>query len=250
MVRVARRTTILRLLRGTSAMIAMMASSCVRPPYDPFKTSSSEVRERVRTIAIAPLLVAATLADREAVRAQLEPAVTARLEAGGFTVVPSTEMERLWRRAADDVGDVFDPVTGALDKAQFKTVEAAVYRDLRSERNVDAVLYLGINAVVLYLPPATVAYCGTTVPEPLYWPATAPPLRGAATVAVVLCLNAELADLEGRELYGIRHGLEPIETYAAQTRAVRPFNERLEQPARLVEAVDVTVGPLAGAGRN
>ena len=48
-----------------------------------------------------------------------------------------------------------------------------------------------------------------------------------------------------RELYGIRAGLETIETFAAQTRAVRPLEQRLRSPVRLRQAVEAAVGPLA-----
>ena len=68
------------------------------------------------------------------------------------------------------------------------------------------------------------------------------------TLAVVLCLNSGLVDLEGRKLYGIRHGLEPVETYAQQTRAVRPVAERLQNPSRLNAVIEATLGPLAAAG--
>jgi hypothetical protein len=235
----------------TSLTAAALMSSCAaQTPYDPFKTPAREVRDRVRTIAVAPLIARATVADREAARAQIEPLVTARLQAAGFAVVPSEAMKKRWRQAADDVGAVFDPVSGEVDKDRFKTVEAAVYRDLGSELHVDAVLYLTIDPVVVYLPGQTVAYCGTSKGELLYWPTSAGALRDRATFAVVLCLNAGLSDLEGRTLYGIRYGLEPVETYAEQTRAVKPIAERLQDPGRIAQAVEQTVGPLADAGRS
>jgi len=109
----------------------MTLSACVRPPpYNPFKTPSEEVRKRVHTIALAPLAVNPTLADPVSARAELEPIVTGRLQSGGFAVLPSEEMEKYWRRAADDVGPVYDPVTGELDKTRFETVQAAVFREL------------------------------------------------------------------------------------------------------------------------
>jgi hypothetical protein len=54
-----------------------------------------------------------------------------------------------------------------------------------------------------------------------------------------------LYDMEERELYGIRSGLETVETFARQTRAVRPLEQRLRDPVRIREAVEATVGPLA-----
>jgi hypothetical protein len=53
--------------------------------------------------------------------------------------------------------------------------------------------------------------------------------------------------MEERELYSIRSGLETLSTFARQTRAERPMGERLLDPARLQQAVDETLGPLAEA---
>ena len=228
---------------------AALTACTARPPYDPFKRPAREVRDRVRTIALTSLIVGPTLADRESARARIEPIVTSRLQAGGFAVVPSAETDRLWRRAAGDVHGIYDPVTGEIDKARFEAVQKAVYRDLAAEDHVDAVLYLKIDSVVLFLPGSSVKYCGTVKDESLYWPwpESAP---SHATVAIVLCLNAVLVDLDGRDLYGIRHGLQTVETFAEQTRAVRPIPQRLQDETRLMEAIEATVGPLADAGKT
>lgn len=230
-----------------SIVAALLLNACARQPYDPFKTPAADLRSRVRTIALAPLIASSALVDSAAARARLEPMVSEQLRTGGFTVVPSEDMEAMWRRAAGDLGGVFDPISGETKKDTFEAVRAAVYRDLASQRSVDAVLYLSVAPVTILVPGASVPYCGIT--EPLYWPSSAGSLREEATLAVVLCLNAVLYDLEGRELYGIRHGLETVETYAAQTRAVRPLAQRLQNQPRLVEAVNATVAPLAAAGK-
>jgi hypothetical protein len=70
-------------------------------------------------------------------------------------------------------------------------------------------------------------------------------LKEAPTLVMALCLDVGLLDLESRELSGIRDGLEIIETYAQQTRAVRPRSQRLRDRARLVQSVEATMGPLA-----
>ena len=108
-------------------------------------------------------------------------------------------------------------------------------------------LYLKIDAVALYLPGRTVKYCGTTTDERIYWSPPEASVPNRATLVMALCLNTDLVDLEGRDLYGIRHSLETVETYAEQTRAVRPLAQRLQDRARLVAAVEATLGPLADA---
>jgi hypothetical protein len=229
------------------ACLAVFVSACAKP-YNPFKIPDSELRGRVRTIAIAPLLANANLVDREYARAQIEPLVGERLRAGGFQVVASAEMERLWRRAADDVGGIFDPVSGKMNKERFEAVQVAVYRDLRTERGTDAVLYVSISAVDLYLTGRKVDYCGTQGDE-VYWPGPAIGLTDRTTVVYALCLNVDLEDMERRSIYSIRHGLETVETYFLQTRAVRPMDQRLRNRERLVQAVEATLGPLANAER-
>lgn len=235
--------------RAAVAVLAtLLLHACAsQPPYDPFKTPAAEVRQRVQTIAIAPLMASPQQVDTGAARSRIEELATARLRAGGYAVVPSAETERIWRRAAADVGGVYDPVDGEVDEPRFEAVQTAIYRDLAAEQHADAVLYLRVTPIPLYLPDSRVEYCGLERAEPLYWPSGGSPAN--PTLAVVLCLSAVLADLEGRELYGIRHGLEVVETYAQQTRAVRPVAERVRDPARLDAAVEATLGPLAEAGR-
>lgn len=226
----------------------LLASACATP-YDPFRIPATELRERVRTIALAPLLVYVGVADRALAREQIEPLVSARLAAGGFQVVASAEMERIWRSAAADVGDVFDPVTGKVDQERYDLVEASVYHELRAEHDADAVLWMRVASVELHRAGADITYCGTS--DAVYWPVGTFSVLETATLVVASCLSATLYDMEERELYSIRSGLEPIETFARQTLAERPFEERLQDPARLQQAVDATVGPLADrvAGR-
>jgi hypothetical protein len=234
----------------TSLLAAVVVSACARTAYDPFKTPAAELRSRVRTIALAPLVASAAFVDNPAARARLEPIVSEQLRTGGFAIVPSEEMEALWRRAAEDLGGIYDPITGEAKKETFEAVKSTVFRELAGQRSVDAVLYLVISPVPLSLPGPNVTYCGTETADPLYWPTSGEPLRESATLALVLCLSAVLYDIEGRELYGIRHGLETVETYAVQTRAVRPLAERLQNEVRLLEAVKATVGPLAAGGKT
>jgi hypothetical protein len=229
--------------------VLLLAGACATKPYDPYRIPVAELRARVHVIALAPIQALATVADREDARTKIEPLVTARLVAGGFQVVPSTEMEQRWRAAAADVGNVFDPVTGKIDQVRHDAVEAAVYHELRTERNVDAVLWIVISTVELYQVGPNAAFCG--VDESTYWPGGVISRLQPATLVLGSCLSAQLYDMEERELYNIRSGLETVETFAWQTHAVRPLDERLRNASRLQQAVDATVGPLADrvAGR-
>ena len=224
-------------------LLAMLGAGCARP-YDPFRVPREQVRDRIRTIALAPLRVHADLGEPDPARPAIEAAVTERLVAGGFTIVGSDEMGRLWREVARAVGDVFDPITGVAEPKRYKAVEEAVYRELGARHRVDAVLYLQLEVVDVHLPGTTVRYCG--VEDPVYWTGGSllfdPPLLARAA-----CLVVTLYDRDRRQLYAIQSGIEPFETYARQTRAVRPPATRLQDVERIRRAVDQVVGPLAGA---
>jgi hypothetical protein len=232
--------------RGLWAFGGLAAAilACAKP-YDPFRIPAAELRERVRTIALVPLRVSLDVADPALAREKIEPLVAARLAAGGFRVVGAQETERLWREAAAEVGDVFDPLSGEVDQELFDAVEDSVYHELRAEHGVDAVLWMRISAVELYLTGAKTTFCGTT--DAVYWPGETLGTFEGTTLVLAACLNTTLYDMEERELYSIRSGLETIETFARQTRAERPMGERLQDPARLKQAVDETLGPLADA---
>src|SRR4030095_9495717 len=94
----------MRIARWGFALL-LLAAACATKPYDPYRIPVAELRARVHVIALSPIQALATVADREDARTKIEPLVTARLVAGGFEVVPSTEMEERWSAAAAAVGE-------------------------------------------------------------------------------------------------------------------------------------------------
>jgi len=240
--RPAKRTTRIAALAWLAVLA--FASACTTP-YDPFKIPASEVRERVQTIALAPLQVSAGLSDPAATRAKFEPLVAAQLRASGFRVVAADAMESLWQAAAADVGELYDPITGEVNPERFEAVESAVYRDLESKHDVDAVLYTFVLRYDLHLTRRKVNVCGTT--DVIYWPETTLGAPNSTTMVRIVCFSARLFDMEERELYAIYSGLETLETFARQTRAIRPKAERLQDPERIRKAVEEALEPLSEA---
>jgi hypothetical protein len=229
------------------AALGLVLLGCAVPPAPPPLQPAAEMQQRgVRTIALAPLRVDGGIAEPVRARSELEPRVTARLVAAGFTVVPSAELDGLWKSAAGEVGAVYDPVTGEVDRERFDAVQASVLHDLRVRHHADAVLHIAVVRVSFYLPDATLWFYGTK--DLLYWPRQEGGLSGfdRATYATVSCLDLRLTDLDERELFTDRGGLETIETYARQTHAERPLDERMRDPKRLEQAVDYAMTALTG----
>jgi hypothetical protein len=224
-------------------------AGCAKP-YDPFQVPKEDLRGRTTTIAMAPANVPQSMMSLTDTRASFEPIAAERLEAAGFKIVPSETWEDLWTQAATDVGGVYNASTGAADEERLNLVQDAVYRALEDEHQVHAVFYLTVDVDDYYNTGPEPYYCGSR--GQVYFPTDGfgvsfLPLD--VTLARAACLTGRLFDMEQRYLYGIWHALEVFETYADQTRAVRPEGERLKDPARIREALEAVVGPLAdGAG--
>jgi hypothetical protein len=229
---------------GACLAACLLLAACATKPYDPFRVPRSELRERIRTIAIMPLSSGDPELEHERVAGEVEPLLRQRLEAAGFRVVDVAEVRSILDQASVDVGGLFDPHTGRVIEDRYEPVRSALYRELGRRYQADAVLYARVEPVELFLTNGKVSYCGLE-DDPVYWPGKLGVFSGTTTTVVALCLSASLRDMEGRDLYGIRHGLETVETYHEQTRAFRPGSDRLRDRARLADAVEKTVGPIA-----
>jgi hypothetical protein len=223
-----------------------VGGACVTP-YDPYKIPADELRKRVDTVAISPLDVDVELDDVARVRQLIEPRVVEMLRQGGFEVVPPEEWDPRWLAVAHEVGPIFDPVTGRRDDARYQAARSALYHDLALERGVDAIVYLDLHLERVDAEPPSTYLCAT--PLTIYWPGIALPPLVRSTIAYGACLQLTVIDLESRELYGIRHGIEFEEAYAKQTHARRPLDQRLRDPNVIADALTVIVGPLVTRGR-
>lgn len=92
-------------------------------------------------VAVEPVVVPRDLDYPEAVREQLEAAIEDELRAAAIDVVPAAEVAPLVREIALAQGGFYDPVTGELDQAKEKAIEAEVERTLEERFHPDAVLH-------------------------------------------------------------------------------------------------------------
>lgn len=106
---------------------------------------------------------------------------------------------------------------------------------------MDAIVYIAIHTERLDSTPVSPLLCGRR--ERVYWPGDDP--SGRVTAALALCLGVVVSDMEDRDLYRADQLLEFVDTYAEQTHASRPLDERLRDLARIEAAIEAAVGPLA-----
>ena len=140
---------------------------------------------------------------------------------------------RIW-----DPGDRAWPTTSATSSAR-----AAIYRELAAEHGVDAILKLDITQDAIEASGPTPPLCGAM--RDVYWPGGIDLSLGErVTHARGVCLEVRMYDLDHELIYGIRSGLEFVDTYAHQTHASKPLAERVTDRELIDRSLDVVLGPI------
>ena len=121
----------------TYVFLIAAVTSCVTPVYDPFITSRSEIYERVETLAMMPLQFP-DFDRKEEVVARYEALITERLEAAGFNVIPSEESSSIMNSMIEQLGGMFDPITGQVAKEKRKAVNDHLVQELSAKYDFDA----------------------------------------------------------------------------------------------------------------
>ena len=236
---------------GVVQRIAVVAACCALAGLgcatsDPFTIPADELRAQVDTVALLPLRISAGLVEDERVRTLIEPRALAMLREGGFAVVPPAEWDQGWRSLAHEAGEIWNPVTGERNDERFRAVQSDLLRKLAAERGVDAIVDLHLFRQPLEGSGPAPLLCD--VHRDVYWPEELA-RSTRVTLAYGACLHVEVYDMEMRELYRIWRGIEFVDTYALQTHASKPLDQRLRDPALLEEALTLTLGPLATRGK-
>lgn len=219
---------------------ALAGLACATP--DPFKIPAEQLRAQVDTVALLPLRISSDLAEEERLRPLIEPRALAMLRDGGFTVVPPDAWDQGWQSLAHESGEIWNPVTGERNDERFEAVQSELLRKLAAERGVDAIVHLNLFRQPVEGSGPSPLLCD--VPRDVYWPDDLG-ITTRVTLAYGVCLQVEVYDMKMQELYRIWRGLEFVDTYALQTHASKPLDQRLSDPALLEEALTLTLGPLA-----
>jgi hypothetical protein len=227
-----------------SLVLALGPSGCATKP-PPAEPEVPRIGKEVKTIALAPLDSWIGTVKPEQVEAAFERRAVDHLERAGRTVVEPAVWKAIWRRYADDVGGLFDASTGKADEKKLATVREAVIRELVETRAIDGVLRLEVRPSEIYAVGGIPTVCGRATSP--YWPsgwANRGGGRPPATIVRFSCLVGILVDPGGKELFARQAGIEGIETYDAQTRAVRPSEFMLRDDPVLDQAISVVLVPL------
>lgn len=226
-----------------AAAVGVVVGGCAtREP--PTGVDHSDVRARMKTVAFAPFRSLTAIVRREQVQVAFEGRATERLIRAGVKVVAPAVWDELWRRYADDVGGVYDASTGEADEEKYAAVRNAVYRELVETHDVDGILYLEVRVVEHYGVRQSPQVCGQVIVP--YWPGGwgTNPGRNATSLVRSTCLVGVLVDPTQKQYFARQAGLEGIETYDFQTRAIRPPDLVFMDEGVLDFATDIVLEPF------
>ena len=119
------------------ACLITFSTGCAVTPYDPFIKSRSEIYEMVDTLAMMPLKCP-DFDRKEEVSARYEALITERLETAGFKVIPSSEFSSIQDPMIEQMGGMFDPITGEADEEKLEAVRLHTMNELIAKFDIDA----------------------------------------------------------------------------------------------------------------
>lgn len=119
------------------ACLITFSTGCAVTPYDPFIKSRSEIYERVDTLAMMPLKCP-DFDRKEEVSARYEALITERLETAGFKVIPSSEVSSIRDPMIEQMGGMFDSITGEADEEKLEAVRLHTMNELIAKFDIDA----------------------------------------------------------------------------------------------------------------
>lgn len=247
-------------------LFALLVAGCaIEPPAPPshFTVTHDDFYAKVKTVAIAPLVIPADLANPTPVATKFETLIAAMLREGGYKVVPSKEYAALFEQAKGKYGGYFDAYTGKLDEAKYDAVLSATRQALNTRFKVDAVLYPRIQVVDAPWHDQWANWDGTTetiqsatwlvgkgvvkfVSQPEMFLIGNGPHEDGTVKAYSLAVSIE--DIYGNRMYTNQGGIQVLSKMTGSTFTPLPREELFNDESRNVKAVNIALEAVSRAG--
>jgi hypothetical protein len=239
---------------GTTLLAALMASGCAKP-YDPFRIPQDELRQRVKTIAVARVVVPPNVDGPGGASAKFHPALETRLEAAGFKVVPAAQVREVWDAKANELGGMFDPQTGTLNEEKANALMSHVRGQMKERFSADALVLPYVRTVSARY--SSVPFAGITA----RWDGASESIVTSTVDKVLtpdingtvpaLSLFVRIEDLTGTVLYVKAGGIQVVQKLVPMPNAFRsnnfvpvPKSELFADPQRIEQAVNYALEPF------
>jgi hypothetical protein len=229
-------------VRGILAVI-MLSGCAATAPFDAFQSDEEAFRRDVRTVAVMPMRPIAGGPDREDLRRMLEATLVDRLERLGFTVVAPDVIEPIARRIREEVGKLYDPITGTPNTDRIEEAEARITSAVASSFRVDALLRSRV--VVVKAPFSygradwghTVQFFESEDSRTLEW--LSGTVRSGAVPATALAV--EISSPDGQPHYSDMGGIEVLLTLDTNGWHEKKPADRFQDAHRNGRAVDLAL---------
>ncbi len=229
---------------GVALAVSLCACAATTAPYNPFKTPQAEIKNKVKVVALAPVSVGVDNPDP--VKAKFEALVTAKLQEGGFTVVPSTEYGAIWKQMTETLGGFFDPMTGKRDDQKFKTLRQHAMRELAAKTNADGLMEIAIVPVKVSFNIDHARWHGTDeyMRSGGAWAMFFGPQTSGTTTG--LSLYVDLSDINDVDMYINFGGIQLLSKLSGNQFYQISRQELFNDEERNHKAVDIALNPLIG----
>jgi hypothetical protein len=241
----------LTLLPG--ALVGIWCATSAAPAFGDasFAISRANLIVAVKTIGVMPIAIDRVVPDPDELAAKLEQNITARLQSGGFTVVPPSAMRAVRERGATALGGVYDPMTGIAIPGRLEALKEFSDNEYRTQHPVDAILVAEVVRRRAELKAGTAEWDGVreTVTSAPNFTAVLHALNSGDAHAMdgdALSLAVKLVDLHGKILYTGDGGLLTLE-YATLDGVVMTYELAAVESQNSVAHPDVTARAMAVA---
>jgi hypothetical protein len=132
------------LLPAVLVAVALALASAPSAAGHAFAVPRAELITKIKTIGVMPVEIDETVPNPEDIASRLEQDIAERLQRGGFTVVPASEMRAVRARGLATLGGVYDPMTGLPNRERMAAIEEFSIQEYRTQHPVDATLRSGV----------------------------------------------------------------------------------------------------------
>jgi hypothetical protein len=227
-------------------VILLIAGCATTPKYTPFKVPKEEFYAKTKTIALAPLVVTEGISDLEPVKATYESLLEAKLKEAAFSVLPSSVFADIFKQITEQVGGIYDPITGKIDEAKSKTVQEYTCEELGTKCNADVILFPSIQVFSVYWSGGAAIWHGTSEPISSVGHVlleTFAGISGSGTVPA-LSLIVIFQDLYGGIKYVNYGGIQLMKKHAKGGYVSVPREKLFSDEERNKNSVNIALGPL------
>ncbi|HEY1269842.1 MAG TPA: hypothetical protein VGH16_21475 [Candidatus Binatia bacterium] len=237
----------MRKLAACLLVLWAMSGCAATKTYDPFKLAQSDIRGRVKIVALVPIELSSDAENPAAVKAEFERLIRTKLEEGGFKVVSSDEFASIWKKSVAKLGPVYDPASGKRDDKKFNAAFAAAANELRGQTGADALLRLAVSVEKAEFSSNVAEWHGTTDyvrPEGVWGMISGP--QGYGTVPA-LSLWVHLVDFQGTEMYVNAGGIQVMSKFGSGMKFYDvPLHDFFADEAKNARSVAIALNPLIG----